>query len=297
MFDLTFKISEDIENTENFAYENKSSLLKSNSNKHDQGVYLAFTPLDQKWLISGDIEICLINNTKFTIIYSIFFEDEDKFEGYDYDVLEPETKKNITTFSREEINNWNKGFVQVLFHFDKQKKLLMPINASFNIKSTRFLSESNYINNFFLQEKTLLVTLCRLSEVEFLEIKSKEEVLKENNIITTKNSKNIKNSNFLEKHLINPSTAEIDLHISELVEDSYLLEKSEILDIQLNYFNRCLEEAILNKIPKLIVIHGVGNGTLKNEIIKVLKNYDNVHYFDASIAKYGTGATEIFLKY
>jgi len=297
MFHVNFELPDEIENINNLNVENKSPLIKSNLKKHDKGLYLAFVPQNQKWLISGDIGIYLINNTQHTIIYSLIFEDDDIFEGYDYDVLEPETKKNITNISRDEINNWNKGYVQILFHFERQKKLLLPANTSFNINSSRFLKESNYIENFFLQEKALLITLCKLSEIEFIENKNKFEVLKSNEINTVDNTKIIDNNVFFEKHLINSTTAEIDLHIGELVEDSYMYEKSEMLDIQLNYFIRCFEQAMIKKISKLIVIHGVGNGTLKNEIIKILKNYDNVHYFDASIAKYGTGATEVYLKF
>ena len=32
----------------------------------------------------------------------------------------------------------------------------------------------------------------------------------------------------------------------------------------------------------------------RNEIIKELKKYKGLHYFDASMAKYGVGATEVY---
>ncbi len=297
IFEVNYSIPDDIKSSNDYEFENKSPILKTNLKKQEPGVYIAFVPHEQKWLISGDLDIYLINNTQYTVIYSLLFEDENDFEGFDYDVLESETKKNITSIKRDDINNWNKGFVQILFHNNRQKKVLLPVNASFKISANRFLKESNYIENSLMREKALLVTLCKLNEVESIEIKRKEEVLKNDEVTKIKNTKNVSNDDFIEKHLINPTTAEIDLHISELVEDPYLLDKSEIIDIQINYFVRCLEEAFTKKISKLIIIHGVGNGTLKNEIIKILKTYDNIHYFDASIAKYGTGATEVYLKY
>jgi dsDNA-specific endonuclease/ATPase MutS2 len=41
------------------------------------------------------------------------------------------------------------------------------------------------------------------------------------------------------------------------------------------------------------VIHGVGNGKLKQEILAILKTVDGIEYFDASYKDYGYGATEI----
>jgi dsDNA-specific endonuclease/ATPase MutS2 len=43
----------------------------------------------------------------------------------------------------------------------------------------------------------------------------------------------------------------------------------------------------------LIVIHGVGNGKLKQEIASILKTVDDIEYYDASYKDYGYGATEV----
>ena len=96
--------------------------------------------------------------------------------------------------------------------------------------------------------------------------------------------------------MVNSTTAEVDLHIGQLIDDYHLLDNDEMLRLQLDYFTRCMEGAFMNRIQEIIFIHGVGNGTLKNEIIKILKAFDNVHYFEASLAKYGVGATEVFIK-
>jgi dsDNA-specific endonuclease/ATPase MutS2 len=43
------------------------------------------------------------------------------------------------------------------------------------------------------------------------------------------------------------------------------------------------------------VIHGVGNGKLKSEIIEILKTIDDISFYDASYKNYGYGATEIMI--
>jgi dsDNA-specific endonuclease/ATPase MutS2 len=48
----------------------------------------------------------------------------------------------------------------------------------------------------------------------------------------------------------------------------------------------------------MVVIHGVGEGVLKQEIRKELKEfYPHFDFYDASYQEYGYGATEIELKY
>jgi dsDNA-specific endonuclease/ATPase MutS2 len=58
---------------------------------------------------------------------------------------------------------------------------------------------------------------------------------------------------------------------------------------------KCLNEAIIQGLSKIIFIHGVEQGILKSELIKELNKYQNIHYFDASMAKYGVGATEVYI--
>jgi dsDNA-specific endonuclease/ATPase MutS2 len=66
------------------------------------------------------------------------------------------------------------------------------------------------------------------------------------------------------------------------------------VNLQLNYFRNYLDLAIKDHIKNIVFIHGVGNGTLKGEIRKTLDEmYPKLSYSDASMAKYGVGATEI----
>ncbi len=89
----------------------------------------------------------------------------------------------------------------------------------------------------------------------------------------------------------------IDIHIHEILDNFNGIHKSEFLEIQLNYFERKLNEAIQKRIKKMIVIHGVGDGVLKSEVRKILSSYDNVQFFDAPYKDYGFGATQIEFYY
>ena len=68
----------------------------------------------------------------------------------------------------------------------------------------------------------------------------------------------------------------------------------EIMQVQLKHFQDDLEEAIANRYYKIVFIHGVGNGRLKQEIVSILKGYNReVRFQDGDYKKYGYGATEV----
>ena len=70
----------------------------------------------------------------------------------------------------------------------------------------------------------------------------------------------------------------------------------DILTLQTDTAKRHLEFAIRNRIPKIVFIHGVGEGVLKAELDFLLGRYDQVFYQQANYQKYGLGATEVFIK-
>ena len=92
------------------------------------------------------------------------------------------------------------------------------------------------------------------------------------------------------------SEREVDLHIEELVDNSRGMSNGEIVQVQLNHFQRELDSAIAQHLHKIVFIHGVGTGKLKNDIHQILKSYTNIRFHDASYGKYGFGATEVIIK-
>jgi dsDNA-specific endonuclease/ATPase MutS2 len=90
--------------------------------------------------------------------------------------------------------------------------------------------------------------------------------------------------------LENDEAWEVDLHLHELIDAYQQKGDHEKLLFQLNYFKKCMDAAILNRIKKVIFIHGVGKGTLKQGILHLLRDYERIRHFDAPFRKYGYGA-------
>ncbi len=89
---------------------------------------------------------------------------------------------------------------------------------------------------------------------------------------------------------------EFDLHIEKLVKNSRGMSNYDILTIQTETAKRHIEFSMRNRIPKIVFIHGVGEGVLKAELDFMLNRYEGISFQDANYQKYGLGATEVYFK-
>ena len=89
---------------------------------------------------------------------------------------------------------------------------------------------------------------------------------------------------------------EVDLHIEKLVPNKKGMSNYDILTLQMENAKRQLDFAIKNRMPKVVFIHGVGEGILKAELDFMLGRYEGISFQDANYQKYGLGATEGYIK-
>lgn len=88
---------------------------------------------------------------------------------------------------------------------------------------------------------------------------------------------------------------EVDLHINQLIKSTKGLTNHEMLNLQLETAKRQLDFAIRKRIQKVVFIHGVGEGVLREELNYLFRRYENLKYYDADYQKYGMGATEVYI--
>ncbi|WP_299364247.1 Smr/MutS family protein [Winogradskyella sp.] len=86
---------------------------------------------------------------------------------------------------------------------------------------------------------------------------------------------------------------EVDLHIHHLTDSTKGMTNFDMLNLQLDTARQQLEFAIRKRIPKMVFIHGVGEGVLRQELETLLGRYNNVQFYDADYKTYGIGATEV----
>ncbi len=95
-----------------------------------------------------------------------------------------------------------------------------------------------------------------------------------------------------------PARSVIDLHIEKLTDNWQRMSNYEILSLQLRTFEKYYHLSVIHYQPSLIVIHGVGEGKLRDEIHELLRGKQEVQRFTNQYhPSYGFGATEIFFHY
>tara|TARA_B100000902_G_C27016429_1_gene767424 strand:+ start:79 stop:582 length:504 start_codon:yes stop_codon:yes gene_type:complete len=82
----------------------------------------------------------------------------------------------------------------------------------------------------------------------------------------------------------------VDLHIEALRSDYKIIDRSEIIQIQLNECYKTLDKALSSNITKIVIIHGVGQGVLMKAVQNILSSYNLRFYLSQD-----GGATEVFL--
>ena len=272
-----------------------SNLYRQSGKDTAEGVYLVYSPHDQQQLIMGNLDILLVNNTAFELLFAFFVRDDEKlFSGVDYEVIPPFQKMLIETITRDDINYWCSGVVQGLFFREELASVQRPLHAEFTVRPVRFYKKSGYGEFKLTGGKALVVKLddpsaqAKFEAREELSKAGVEPALQQK--VTA-----IAPPAYIDEHNIGSREAEVDLHISALRDDYTQMNKNEILHYQLDYFTRMLDSAITNQYRKVTFIHGIGNGTLKAALVSLLNDYENIELRTAPFAQYGNGAIEIII--
>lgn len=158
------------------------------------------------------------------------------------------------------------------------------------VKNNEITIETNdkFVMTYFVNE------LIKTNNSNELNNFNKTEALLKKNNDAQLSRKQLELQKKLEK--VEKGIPEFDLHIEKLVKNKSGLSNFDILTIQLDTAKRHVEFAIKNRIPKIVFIHGVGEGILKAELDFMLKRYEQISFQDANYQKYGLGATEVFFK-
>lgn len=270
--------------------EHKAELIPGNDTPK---FYLAFYPVDQSNPVGGEIEIYFINDSNFSLQYHYAHFDGQKYHTIDAGELEPNTKNYLEGISQADLSNLPKFCLRIIPYMNESKNLTPPFSKEIAINPVKFYKEKSFTPNDFFDGNAMvfdLVTSPLMEEIDKLTEHDFRKVLNE------KDAQN-RDAEPGSKQIVIPEIIEVDLHIAELIENTNGLSNREILDIQLDKFHSEMDAAIKNRAKRIVFIHGVGNGVLKEEIAKKLKSkYARFNYQDASFKEYGFGATMVILR-
>lgn len=255
-------------------------------------LYIAFLPTDIKQIQNSDLELYIINDSNYYIQFAISNTDNRQNKIRHTDTIEPQTKLHIETIDRlslNEITNLRlQAFAYKKIPFDPKPTIDAPIH----INPVKFYKLHTFTDNDFFDQKALITTII---ENDILNLGTQIDPVALQNAINNKNKPT-------PQHQSKPSRPqqpiiEVDLHINQLIDNTNGLSRADMLQLQLDTFEKTMTQNLKNKNQKIIFIHGKGEGILRAEIEKRLKHkYPQCQYSDASFQQYGFGATQVTIK-
>ena len=272
----------------------KGGLRRHAKGAEKEGVYMAFVPHEQQWLLTGPLDVVLVNHTPYEMLYTFTIKEETQFVNVDYGQVDKYEKVVVETISRDDLEYWLNGVVQAVFTAETADSVLLPLNAPFSLRSGRFFNEGSYVPSGVLGEKSVMICLSDLVALQHGD-GDFSRIMKEGIGSQAAAKTLVKQEAPIDKHKVAPGEAIVDLHIGELVDNILGLSSHDMFKIQTDYFRKMLDSAIAADYNKVTFIHGVGNGVLKNAIIEALKDYHNTENRMASIAKFGVGAIDVII--
>lgn len=253
--------------------------------------FLAFVPENSRNPLDGETKIYLVNDSNFFILYHYSHFAGEQFVTQDAGKLEPNTKLLLGKIGQADIAALPAFGFQLLFYKDKSASLEKPLRKKITVNPVKFYKSGSFHSTDFFREKAMLFKLNE-SEMEkaLSELKSKE--LKQ----AAREKEPAREAQAIKVEL--PELMEVDLHLHELVDDEAGLSPKDMLEIQMKTFREKMQEAISsNSVKKVVFIHGLGNGTLKQELRRELSiKYRKYNHQDASFQEYGYGATMVIIR-
>jgi hypothetical protein len=247
----------------------KENLLPVSGPK-DQGLYLAFIPINDQthslYVINDSMQPYLVHASEV-------FGDNVRtlFAGS----MQGGEAKKIDDRMLKDMDQWPAFLLRFIPIQNNLEKAIPPFEKQLKMKPTQFfkhlskapiLGKNGYL---FAMEQTTKELDIRSLNAELQEIAP---------IPKPTSSKKPERS--------------IDLHIEFLHPQPDTLSNSEKMRIQLEIFEKNLNQAIASGMDEITFIHGLGNGVLRKEIHKRLSQLGNIKYFqDTQKDQWGYGAT------
>lgn len=271
----------------NIEESNPITYIEGNDELH---ILLGFVPISNK----NDIfSLYVINDSNNWITYLCAQTTQENQTIIDSGSLEPNTKIQITQLTLSQIHEIITIHFQGIVYKPDNYTVENPISTEYHVEHTKFHKSGVFRENDFFEEAAYIINLHNTTFEKIQKSLQKEDIQKLTSL------KQLGEKRKPIQHIQSPKEdiREIDLHIHELVDDDRNMSATDKLATQITAFEQTLSKAIQDSIPKLVCIHGVGNGILKSKIRSILDHeYPHLFYQDASFQKYKFGATLIYLK-
>ncbi|MGL5938721.1 MAG: DUF2027 domain-containing protein [Phocaeicola sp.] len=256
-------------------------------------LFLAFVPHDVKTLSNGKFDAYLVNDSNYYLNYQYLSGEGDNWYIRCQGTVAPNSKEWMEEFDQSILNDLEQVAVQCTAYKEGKGFTLQPtVSTEIRIHTVKFYKLHSFQKSIYFTSPALVYDVMKLhTETKALVVTSEEvkEALLSKEIPQRKPN--------YHSSQIKGGVLEIDLHAHELLESTAGMSNGAILEYQIAYFHKILEEQKSKKGQRIVFIHGKGNGVLRKRILEELKtSYKRHQVQDASFQEYGFGASLVIIK-
>ena len=254
-------------------------------------IFLCFEPTTTKDLGKSQFDLYLVNDSNYCLSYTLMSGENTIWMLRHIDTIEPNTKAYVETIYNDGLNELQHICLQAIaFKDEKTFMLKQPVNTEIRMDLTKFYKLHLFAPNDFFNTPVLTIPIVENDTPPF---KLKNTPLTQTTFAKDplpKTQKDTKPSRDKKQDEV------VDLHASELLDTTAGMSAADILEFQLDVFRKKMKEVAKIKGKRIVFIHGKGEGVLRSNIMRELKNkYPRCNWQDASFKEYGFGATLVII--
>lgn len=265
-------------------------------------IVLAYEPIDRLNISTTTFDAYLVNDSNYFLYLTYMTRaDHDKEWTVRYaGLIEPNMQVLLCEVVREHLAEMDRVCVQfIVFKRDKSFELKAPVSLETPLDTTKFCRLHCFRPNTYFDNDVLALPLVVDDKVT---ARNPLEVYSENLDTALKSKKREDSRKGVPVRRRNHkddgrSDLVVDLHITELLDNTAGLTSADMLNYQIDKFREVMDSNLRNHGRKIVFIHGKGDGVLRQALLKEMKHrYKGHSAQDASFREYGYGATQITIR-
>lgn len=269
-------------------------------------IVLAYEPDEPKHLNTTGFTAYLVNDSNYSLMLTYLTRSDQgngwvtRFSG----IIEPNMQEPLQTIAPHsaELTEMDRICVQyVAYKADGEFRLKSPVAVEFPLDTTKFFKTHCFHDSIYFDVPVLEFEIVKNDvprRAVMIDSSRLEDAMRGNNASkTVQRQRNKSASDGAQPHVATKTIVEVDLHIHQLLDSVAGLSNSDMLQVQIDEFNRVMKHYSKAKGQKIVFIHGKGEGVLRQAILKELKlKYKQCDVQDASFREYGFGATQVTIR-
>lgn len=262
--------------------------------------YLAFIPTNPTDFSISNFEMYMVNDCNYDIFHTLAQSQNQMNTLLSKGEVPANTKVFIKEIQKSELNDIERLHLQIITYKTQKFYTTKPVyQLQIRLNLINLFKHHLYNMNDYFETPALLHTLIcdDVINEEYEDTQEKLENLFKQKYNVQEKSQSSKTNNHSPQRKKQEDIIVTDLHVHELLEATAGMSNTDILQYQVSYCSRIIEENLKFKGKKLIFIHGKGEGVLRKAVIEMVRHkYKNCNIQDASFREYGYGATQVTIK-